>query len=112
MKMMRSDTAASGFFQSGVFKRVYERQIKPLEVFCVARRQCRTMKKAYGGDHGIRDGNWSTGAFALGAKATGPGGGLYCKAEYSPGEAPIECVLHHRNEDFFTTVGKLPPGCH
>jgi hypothetical protein len=37
MKMMRSAIALPPVEVSGAFKRVYERQIKPFEIFCVAR---------------------------------------------------------------------------
>ncbi len=46
--------------RSAVFKRVYELEIKPFEVFCIAGRERRAMRQADGGDHGVLGFHWTT----------------------------------------------------
>ena len=53
MNMMLSDIRSSVGFCSAVFKRVYELEIKPLEVFCVARGKACATGQAGGGDHRV-----------------------------------------------------------
>ncbi len=52
MILSKNRFALFGIMHQPAFKRVYELQIKPSEIFCVPRRQRRAISNADGSDHG------------------------------------------------------------